>query len=281
MEIDNPLFTVIILAYNNSQYIYDAIDSVLLQKYNKIELIISDDCSTYFPQKEIEEYIEKNKKNNLVSQVVYSNKTNLGTVKNANNALSKAKGEYIKLLASDDVLFDENTLINASKCFDGDKRELVLGTSYKCNADLSPIKKQKIKFLSKINSMTRQKCFRYLCVHNEIPAGSVFFNKSFFHQNGYFDESYILLEDWPTWLEAIKNGHSFYYEDFGSIKYRADGGIGTGTNNKYLNDKKTVLNKIIKKSKKELGLFWYLLSLVSFCFINSKLIRKTYSIIFR
>ena len=44
----NELYTIIITNYNNSKYLKNAINSVLNQKYNNIELIITDDASTDF-----------------------------------------------------------------------------------------------------------------------------------------------------------------------------------------------------------------------------------------
>ena len=44
----DPLVSVILLSYNNLQFLYNAIDSVLLQNYPRLELIISDDCTEGF-----------------------------------------------------------------------------------------------------------------------------------------------------------------------------------------------------------------------------------------
>ena len=42
----NPKVTVIILSYNQDEYIADAIQSVIEQTYNNLEIIISDNGST-------------------------------------------------------------------------------------------------------------------------------------------------------------------------------------------------------------------------------------------
>ena len=58
----SELYTIIITNYNNSKYLKNAINSVLNQKYNNIELIITDDNSTEFNLENIKKYIEKKKK---------------------------------------------------------------------------------------------------------------------------------------------------------------------------------------------------------------------------
>mgnify|MGYP000424525881 CR=1 FL=1 len=54
--------SVIILTYNQMDYLYDAIKSVLNQDYPNIELIVSDDASCNFQKGMLEKFIEENKK---------------------------------------------------------------------------------------------------------------------------------------------------------------------------------------------------------------------------
>ena len=46
------------LTYKKFDYLYEALDSVFIQDYPNIEIIIGDDCSPEFPRKEIDQYIE-------------------------------------------------------------------------------------------------------------------------------------------------------------------------------------------------------------------------------
>ena len=49
----------------------------------------------------------------------------------------------------------------------------------------------------------------------------------------------------------------------------------------YLRDKKTVMNQIVKKSIKQIGLWGYLVSLLRFTLTTSVLVRRIYGILFR
>jgi len=59
------LFSVLLVSYKNLPYIYDAINSVLDQDYPDIELIICDDGTEEFQEKEYADYIKLNNKGNI------------------------------------------------------------------------------------------------------------------------------------------------------------------------------------------------------------------------
>ena len=80
---------------------------------------------------------------------------------------------------------------------------------------------------------------------------------------------------------AAKMGFKPYYIDIETCKYRSDVGNGTGVNPIYLRDKKTVMNQIVKKSIKQIGLWGYLVSLLRFTLTTSVLVRRIYGILFR
>ena len=106
-----PLVSVIIPVYKKLDLLKDCVDSVLEQDYPRIELIIADDSSDDFDTLFWEKYVADHKTNNIVRFVVYSNKNNLGTVKNLNNALKLSQGEIIKAIAGDDSLFCNSFII--------------------------------------------------------------------------------------------------------------------------------------------------------------------------
>ena len=98
--------SVILLLYNNSEFLEECLDSVLAQDYPAVEIIVVDDGSKSFDQSGIETYIREHKKDNIRNFIVYQNECNFGTVRSANGAIRKASGRYIKLLAGDDALYN-------------------------------------------------------------------------------------------------------------------------------------------------------------------------------
>lgn len=277
----NDVFSVIVLCYQNAELLPECLDTILLQEYPAIELIVADDKSDVFDIDKFNDYISEKKAENVLAVNVYQNEKNLGTVANINVALKKCSGKYIKIIAADDKFYDKNVLQYAAHALEMSSDGIVTGDVIKCNAEMKNPVKYPDKLQRKLNEMTPKKVFKSLCVHNGIIAGGVFFERRFFEKYGNFDEGYRLMEDWPMWLKVTKKGCKILYHPFNTICYRANGGIGTGINPSYMLDKKRVLYDIIVPAKKEIGLITYLKARLSFKIRNSLFIRKLYGKIFR
>lgn len=93
-----PLISVIIPVYNTEKYLKACLESVLLQTWSPLEVILIDDGSTDRCKEILASYAEQN--SNFV--VVY--KENEGVSKARNIGLQKARGDYIAFCDSDDVM---------------------------------------------------------------------------------------------------------------------------------------------------------------------------------
>lgn len=94
-----PLVSILIPVYNREKIILETIQSAKNQTYNNIEIIIVDNCST---DRTYEIISDEAKKDNRIK--VFQNQGNLGPVKNWKKCLEYSKGEYIKILWSDDQI---------------------------------------------------------------------------------------------------------------------------------------------------------------------------------
>jgi glycosyltransferase involved in cell wall biosynthesis len=103
----SPKVSILMVTYNSSLFIEQAIKSVLTNKYPNYELIISDDCSTDGTWQKINEF-------NGPNIFKYQNKINLGEYKNRNEVLKKATGKYCVYVDGDDFLLRDG-LFNAVK----------------------------------------------------------------------------------------------------------------------------------------------------------------------
>ena len=103
-----PLVSILIPVYDRKEFVKRAIESAINQTYKNIEIIAVDNKSTDRTYEVLKGYAEKNSK-----VKVYQNKENIGPVRNWLKCLKYAKGEYIKILWSDDLIspnFIEKTL---------------------------------------------------------------------------------------------------------------------------------------------------------------------------
>ena len=95
----SPKVSVCIPVYNRPVFVAEAIESVLGQTFTDFELIVTDNCSTDNTPEVVKSYAAKD---NRIKY--YRNQYNMGVGSNINRALLLARGEYIKLLFSDDRL---------------------------------------------------------------------------------------------------------------------------------------------------------------------------------
>lgn len=93
--------SVIIPVYNTAPYLYEAINSILNQTLNDIEIICVDDGSTDNSFMILKEFEAKDDRIVVVSQ------SNQGQSAARNTAMRHAHGEYIYFMDSDDVLMSD------------------------------------------------------------------------------------------------------------------------------------------------------------------------------
>ncbi len=102
-----PLISVVVTTYNAGNYLKPQLDSILHQTYTHLEIIIADDCSTDGTVETLKDYANKDPRIKLICH-----ETNLGFVKNLEDALSHTKGELIAISDQDDIWeLDKLTLL--------------------------------------------------------------------------------------------------------------------------------------------------------------------------
>ena len=230
----NKLFTIVLTHYNQMKYIYEAIDSILIQKYDNIELIITDDCSKEFNKKDITDYIKANDERKIIKKLnIIINDNNLGTVKTLNKALSKYTGDYIMFFAADDALYNENVILNLVKSFEKYNYGIITAQSFLYDEDLfennGPYVNKKQAY--KNNKKTPHELYVNMAKNCIYAAGSTAYKKEVFEKNGTFDEKYKLVEDWSYWLKLLRNNEIIFFVDVPVLKHR-DGGVSHNNSNK-------------------------------------------------
>lgn len=247
--------TVIIFSYNNLKYIYEAIDSVLQQNYENIQLIVTDDGSKNFDSVAIKSYIEQNKKNNIKEFIVRTNEKNLGTVHHVNKALEYVKGEYIVNLAADDMLYDEKVVANYVKYNTeiNDENIVALTQVKHYNQDMTEelcdvLTPERIALLEN-GSMSE--IYGELCQWCFIPEAGTALSVKLIERLGGFDERYQLIEDWPFFLKAVRSGIRFKYFNTVSTKHR-DGGVSHSKRDKNNLIQNSYYNDLLEINRNEI-----------------------------
>ncbi|MCR5620495.1 MAG: glycosyltransferase [Treponema sp.] len=96
-----PLVSVLMPAYNHEKYVQDAIQSIIGQTYGNIELLVVNDGSSDATWQRITDMEAACRER--FPRVVLWNQCNMGTCRTQNGLLDNARGDYVYLMASDDV----------------------------------------------------------------------------------------------------------------------------------------------------------------------------------
>ena len=96
--------SICIPAYKRIDYLKRLLDSIALQDYQDFEVVVADDSPDDFVRMLCAEY------ENKFRLQYFKNSVNLGTPENWNAAITKASGEWIKLMHDDDWFYDTSSL---------------------------------------------------------------------------------------------------------------------------------------------------------------------------
>ncbi|MCL1479085.1 glycosyltransferase [Marinobacter sp. M3C] len=99
--LERPLVTFALLAYNQENYIREAVGAALSQDYSPLEIILSDDCSSDATFEIMREMADRYA--GLHSIVLNRNVRNLNVGGHINNLNRLAKGELVVAAAGDDI----------------------------------------------------------------------------------------------------------------------------------------------------------------------------------
>ena len=102
---ENPLVSIITPVFNHEPYLEEYFESILIQDYKNIELIIVDDASSdkswnFITKKEK----ILNKKD--IKTKFFRNNENIGLLRSMQRLIKHINGEYVKILESDDYLHE-------------------------------------------------------------------------------------------------------------------------------------------------------------------------------
>jgi len=103
---DFPKVTLVVPAYNHADYVEECLESIIIQDYPALELIIINDGSSDATGERIEEFIASHKQAAASGgpRFNYISKKNEGLLRSLNMGIGMATGKYLCELASDDLL---------------------------------------------------------------------------------------------------------------------------------------------------------------------------------
>jgi len=206
MNLNSPLFSVIIPTFNREQFLNIVLKSVLDQSFDDFELIIIDDGSTDQTEEIVKSFKDQ--------RIVYQFQDNHGVAHARNQGLQVAKGRYIAFLDSDDKWVSQK-LERVKNHIDQFPEFKIFHTEeiwYRGDELLNQKKKHK-----KPNGRVYQNALSLCC----ISISTAVISREVFDDVGTFDERLAACEDYDFWLRATHKYDVKLIEEYLTIK---DGG---------------------------------------------------------
>lgn len=183
------MVSVVMAVYNGQEYLNIAIDSILLQTYENLELVIVDDGSTDHSRSIIESYKDP--------RIKYYWQKNRGLAAALNRGISRSTGKYIARMDADDISHPDR-LKKQVTYLEKNKNIALLGTSFNIVDDnnctighsyhLDRNEDLQIEFL----------------VRNPFGHGTIMVRRNIIAKVGGYDENQP-IEDYDLWWRIAKN----------------------------------------------------------------------------
>lgn len=207
-----PVLSVIMITKNSANTISSALKSLHNQSYHEFELIVQDGASTDATLNIVESFNFEN--NSVLSEL------DSGLYNALNNAIRRARGQYIMFLHSDDKFSSSTVLADIAKYIGQHQPDILYG-----NVTFTGKKRKPW-----ISGEFSQRKLRYGWM---APHTSIVVKRTFHEALGQYDESLKISSDYEYELRAFLTASNIIYVNMNFCCMTTDG-TSNGTLRKFL-----------------------------------------------
>lgn len=218
--------SVIVPVYNQQPYIAAAIDSLIAQTYQNIEIILIDDGSSDNSIDVLRHYEEKD------ARIVVISKENEGVSATRNYGLRIAKGDIIAFLDADDLVHPDRFSVTAQifsnypDCdvmFHDIVKTDINGTpftgSYLSDVEFTTVAKEYLKPLTDSNYQVSSSFYKFMFLNTTaMHTSSIAFKRT--EETLLFDQDLFAGEDADLWIRLAAQAQQIIYVDSVLSYYR-------------------------------------------------------------
>lgn len=228
--------SVITVCYNSEKTIEKTIQSILSQTYDNIEYIVIDGNSQDNTCKVIEKYADKI--NYFISE------PDTGMYNAMNKGIKVATGDWVFILNSDDLFYEDISIEVAVKNLTKFKGDILLGDIY-LDHEITPEVHNRVRSYKYLNTMQAH--------YEGLYQQAMFYKKSLFEEYCYFDESYKLAADVDWFYKLYKKLKIKYTSDI-YCKFLIGGRSSSEAYKKLCDEERA---KMVQKYFKKVHLYFY------------------------
>lgn len=229
---DKNLVSVNIITRNNGLFLRQAIQSILNQTYQNLEIIIIDDCS----DDETSEIVMNIK--TKIPIKYFRNNERFGISRSRNLGIEKSQGEYIAVLDGDDFWNDNYKIEKQVEFLDKNTEYALVGTNV-IKINTINEKTGNIIYKNTDSGIRTKMLFR-----NQFTQSSILIRKNII-KNFQYDNALEVWEDYDLWLRIGRKYKFANLSDF-STSYRIH---KNNISKEYKIKGNRILSKILSKNK--------------------------------
>jgi glycosyltransferase involved in cell wall biosynthesis len=191
----NPRVSFVIAHYNYGPYIGQAIDTLLEQTFDALEVIVIDDCSSDGSRPVLERYGEDPRVHLVFHEV------NQGHIRTYNEGLAIARGELMAIFGADDFALRTDAVARQVEVFDAHPR---VGFVYGAHTYVDEHGVAFREFQPWKESYVRPgfEEFRELAFGNYVPHSGTLVRRECHEQLGDYNPALPHAGDWELWLRV-------------------------------------------------------------------------------
>lgn len=198
--------------FNQSKYLLNAIQSVLIQTYQNFEVIISDDASSDQTEKYIIKYIREN---SLEDKIKYfKNKENLGYLRNYHHTLyQRSSGDWVINLDGDDFFLDKRFFEKIVRLIKLNLDSVMIISNYR---EFHPSTNKWINISSNLPSKmnTSEFLLKYSQGFVRWNHNTIFYKRDVAKSIGFYWDAELPMNDWESFLRLSCHGSILFNNQF-------------------------------------------------------------------
>lgn len=213
----NPLVSIVIISYNASKTIIETLESIKLQTYSPLELIIADDHSTDDTALKCEKWLAENN-TRFVNYKLIVNEENRGNSANVNIGIQASSGEWVKGLGDDVLLAD--TI----------EKNVRFVIKNRCDIVVSKVQpfvdetKERLGIIPADDYLfpasNHDQYIAFIKDKLDCPSPTWFFSRDLYNRIGGYDERFRFSDDVPFAYKILESGYFFTYLPEVTVYYR-------------------------------------------------------------
>jgi glycosyltransferase involved in cell wall biosynthesis len=204
-----PRVSVVVPVYNQAAYVKESLDSVVQTRYPDLEIIVVNDASTDDSAAVVAAW---SKSNPGVRVQFLEHHDNLGVTKTLNDGIRLAGGEYVCLLAGDDLLLANGIADRVRYLLDHPEKLAVFADCHVIAQDGSRLYESGIEGLYAKAGMRKDALVHdelvaaNIVCHWAVPGPVLLCRAEAFRVIGLYDESLTRCADWDMYLRLSAAG---------------------------------------------------------------------------